>query len=145
MDYSGEAEINIIEGLEEYSSIGEIKHPSVLGSAYISKKVNCAKVDELIKQYSLDIGFVKIDVEGAEHIVFEGCKELLKFHRSIINSEISEKMLKQNGSSSRDLINFIFQCDYDIVDPIDPEIPQGFKDFGDLLCIPKEMSQTHIC
>ncbi len=144
MNYAGEAEIKIIEGKEEYSSIGEIKHPSVFGSEYISKKVNCTKIDELIKQYSLDVGFVKIDVEGAEHIVFEGCKELLKFHRPIIISEISEKMLKQNGSSSKNLINFLFQCDYDIVDPIDPEIPPGIKDAGDLLCIPKEMRQAGI-
>ena len=82
---------------------------------------------------------MKIDVEGAEHIVFEGCKELLEFHRPIIISEISEIMLKQNGSSSKDLINFIFQYGYDIVDPIDPKIPPGSKDFGDILCIPKEM------
>ena len=144
INYTGKAEIKIIEGKEEYSSIGEIKHPSVFGSAYISKKVSCTTVDELIKQDSLDIGFVKIDVEGAEHIVFEGCKELLKFHRPIIISEISEKMLKQNGSSSKDLLNFIFQFDYDIVDPIDPKIPPGFKDSGDLLCIPKEMRRADI-
>jgi FkbM family methyltransferase len=144
INYTGKAEIKIIEGKEEYSSIGEIKHPSVFGSAYISKKVNCTTVDKLVKQYSLDIGFVKIDVEGAEHIVFEGCKELLKFHRPIIISEISERLLKLNGSSSKDLINFILQCDYDIVDPIDPKIPPGFKDSGDLLCIPKEMRQADI-
>ena len=144
INYTGKAEIKIIEGKEEYSSIGEIKHPSVFGSAYISKKVNCTTVDELVNQYSLDIGFVKIDVEGAEHIVFEGCKELLKLHRPIIISEISERLLKQNGSSSKDLINFILQCNYDIVDPIDPKIPPGFKDSGDLLCIPKEMGQTDI-
>ena len=142
--YIGKAEIKIVEGKEEYSSIGEMKHPSIFGSAYISKNVNCTTVDDLTKQYSLDPGFLKIDVEGAEHLVLGGCKELLEFHRPIIISEISERLLKQNGSSSKDLINFILQCDYNIVDPIDPKIPPGFKDSGDLLCIPKEIGQTDI-
>jgi FkbM family methyltransferase len=145
INYTGEVEIKIIEGKEEYSSIGDIIHPSVFGSAYISKKVNCTTIDDLIKKKSLDIGFVKIDVEGAEQLVFEGCKELLQSHRPIIISEISEYLLKQNGSSSKNFINFISQFDYDMIDPIDPQIPIGSKDFGDLLCIPKEMEIANIC
>ena len=145
MNYTGEAEVKIIEGKEEFSSIGGITHPSVIGSAYISKIVKCTTIDNLIKRYSLDIGFLKIDVEGAEYLVIEGCKELLQSHRPIIISEISEYLLKQNGSSSKNFINFISQFDYDMIDPIDPQIPIGSKDFGDLLCIPKEMRIANIC
>ena len=144
LSFTGEVEIKIVEGKEEYSSIGEITHPSIFGSACISKNVNCTTVDDLTKKYSLDPGFLKIDAEGSEHLILMGCKELLQFHRPIIISEISERLLKQNGSSSKDMIKFILQYDYDIIDPIDPKIPPGLKDPGDLLCIPKEKGQTDI-
>lgn len=132
-------EIKIIEGKEEYSSIGNITHPSVVNQQWKTEKVKSIRLDELVHEKSLNPGFIKIDVEGAEHLVFQGAQKVLKTHRPIILSELNDYLLKKNGSSSKAVIDFITSCDYDIYDPINPSINPGQMDFGDIVCFPKEL------
>lgn len=41
-------------------------------------------IDEFMNEFSLDhIDFIKVDVEGAEHLVFKGAKKLLKSRKAI--------------------------------------------------------------
>jgi FkbM family methyltransferase len=136
---AGTIEIKTIEGKEEYSSLGKMKHHSISKESYMSEKVISVTLDELVKQKSLDPGFIKVDVEGAEHLVFEGSHKVLEDKRPIILSELSNFLLNENGSSSIEVINAIKKHDYDVFDPIDPSVQPGTKDFGDILCFPREM------
>jgi len=48
-----------------------------------------------------------------------------------------------NGSSSKEVIDMILEYDYKIVDPLVPNLSAGVRDFGDILCIPKEVDLLH--
>ena len=139
--HSGITEIKTIDGREEYSTLGEWKHPSISTEKYILQKVKIKTIDELVNKYSLDPGFMKVDVEGMEHLVFEGSKIVLETNRPVVLSELSNYLLKKNGSSSIGVINFIKSYEYEVYDLIDPatHIPTRIKDFTNILCIPKEM------
>jgi FkbM family methyltransferase len=133
----GEIEIKIVEGNEEFATLGAMNHPSVSDRQYIIQKVKAITIDELVKQHLLNPGFLKVDVEGLEPLIFDGARDVLDKHRPIIISELSSYLLKQNGFSSSDVIDLIKKYNYDIVDPINPDIPPGDRDFGDILCLPK--------
>lgn len=136
---SGSDEIKTIPGREEYSSIGALKHPSVADVEYEKIEVKSTTLNEFVKQNSINPGFIKIDVEGAEKLVIEGALEILKIYRPIVLCELSDFLLKQNGSSAREVIGMIKKFDYDIFDPFDPAIEPGWKNFGDIMCFPSEM------
>jgi len=136
------AEIRTIDGKEEYSTLGEWKHPSISKERYTLQKVKLKTVDELVAQYSLDPGFMKVDVEGMEHFVFEGSKRILENNRPVILSELSDYLLKENGSSSKEIINLIKSYEYDVYG-LNPQITSNLllvDDFNNILCIPKEVT-----
>lgn len=135
----GEVEIKTIEGKEEYSSIGEMQHPSISKEVFRVQKTASATIDDLVNRHSLDPGFMKVDVEGAEHLVFEGSKHVLEKHRPVILSELNDYLLRKNGSSSAEVIAMISRYDYKIIDPITPGMRPGTKDFGDIFCVPNEL------
>lgn len=136
---SDDIEIKTIAGKEEYSSIGKMNHPSVANEQWTTEKVKSTTLNELVYQNSLTPGFIKIDVEGAEHLVFDGAIQVLKDYRPIILSELNDFLLKKNGSSAKEVIDLIISCEYDVYDPINPELKPGQKDFGDIICFPKEL------
>lgn len=141
-NHSGAVEIKTIKGKEEYSSLGKMKHPSISKESYITEEVIAITIDELVQQKSLDPGFIKVDVEGAEHLVFGGAQKVLENKRPIILSELCNYLLTGNGSSSKEVINLIEKNGYDVFDPVDLSSRPGTKDFGDILCFPKEMGIT---
>ena len=135
--FNGEIEIKTVEGREEYSSLGMMDHPSI-GSAKVSvEKVACLTLDEAVTRHSLNPGFIKVDVEGMEHLVFGGASKVLSEHRPVILSELSNFLLLKNGSSAYEVIRIIRKHDYEVLDPIDPSVPPGIRDFGDVLCLPR--------
>jgi FkbM family methyltransferase len=136
---NGTVEIKTIKGKEEYSSLGEMEHPSIANEKWVSEKVISTTLDELVERKSLDPGFLKIDVEGAEHLVFQGAQKILGEKRPIILSEMSEFLLRKNGSSAKEVIDLIKAHEYDLFDPLDLSTQPEAKDFGDILCFPKEM------
>lgn len=138
-DHEGVVELKTVRGKEEYSSLGVMEHPEITGEEYEIENVTAMPVDKLTEINGLDVGFMKVDVEGMEHVVFEGSESVLKTHRPVILSELSDNLLKKNGSSSDEVIRFINGFDYTVVDPIDPSIPAGSKPFGDILCFPNEL------
>ena len=139
---AGSVEIKTIPGKEEYSSLGMMAHSSISKDEYVVEDVRASTIDELVSTYSLNPGFIKVDVEGVENLVFEGAVAVLKQHRPIILSELSDCMLKKNGSSSKAVLELIAACGYDIFNPIHPWVPVGDADYGDILCFPKEMGVT---
>lgn len=137
-DRSGTVEIKTIAGKEEYSSIGEMAHPSIASTKWQTENVASITMADLVEREHLDPGFIKVDTEGVEHLVFRGAKSVLHRFRPIIVSELSDYLLNRNGTSSQEVIRLIQECDYDIYDPIDPKCKPGMKDFGDIICFPKE-------
>lgn len=136
-DRVGEMQIKTVEGKEEYSSLGEMVHPGVVDEKFRIQTTKTSTIDDLVDTYSLDPGFIKIDVEGAEHLVLRGAQKVLQKQRPIILSELSNYMLLRNGSSAKDVMKFIRNYNYEIIDPVDPQAVPGEKDFGDILCIPR--------
>lgn len=116
IDKPGDSKINTIQGLEEYSSIGDIIHPFTNGKQSISLSIHGDTIDNLVKTNSLNPGFLKIDAEGAEYKVLTGAKDTLVKYRPIILCELSEKFLNQQGSSLQEVFSFLVNLDFSIFD-----------------------------
>ena len=134
---SGEIELKTIEGMEEYSSLGAMDHPSIPTAKISTERVACFTVDEAVAHHSLNPGFMKVDVEGMEHLVFGGASKVLSEHRPVILSELSNYLLQKNGTSAEEVIRMIRKYDYDVIDPSEPGVEPGIRNFGDVLCTPK--------
>lgn len=134
---SGEIELKTIEGMEEYSSLGAMDHPSIPTAKISTERVACFTVDEAVARHSLNPGFMKVDVEGMEHLVFGGASKVLSEHRPVILSELSNYLLQKNGTSAEEVIRMIRKYDYDVIDPSEPGVEPGIRNFGDVLCTPK--------
>ncbi|WP_413934479.1 FkbM family methyltransferase [Nitrospira sp. BLG_1] len=139
-DKAEKVTMKVIPGKEEYSSIGVMEHPSIVQEEYVSEEVDSITVDDLVERFNIDPGFMKVDVEGGEHLVFSGAKKTLSISRPIILSELSDFLLTRNGGSSMEVVNLLRQYDYDVIDPLNPWAPVGYKSFGDVIGFPKEMN-----
>ena len=137
-DEPGTTQVNTIPGKEEYTSLGEINHPSVKGIETQTQEVKSETLESLVESRRLQPGFLKVDVEGAEHLVFRGSLPVLERHRPVILSELSDELLRKNGSSSAEVIQLIRNCDYEVINPNDPAADPAKQAFGDILCFPKE-------
>jgi FkbM family methyltransferase len=115
-DSKGQFELNIIEGMEEYSAVGQINHPNVLGMKFNTIKVQGNTIDELVKEHNLRPGFIKIDTEGAEHFVFEGAKETINKYKPVIISELSDNLLKAQGFNCERIFENLKRIGYKIYD-----------------------------
>jgi FkbM family methyltransferase len=138
-NFDGEVELHFIEGLEEYSSIGMMYHPAIATLEHLTARVPASRIDTLVKLNSLRPGLMKVDVEGMEHVVFEGALNTLEIHRPVVISELSEPLLLKNGGSSRAVIEMFYSLRYRVFDPVHPGIAAGTRQFGDILCIPDEI------
>jgi FkbM family methyltransferase len=138
-DYTGKGEIKSLKGKEEYSTLGCWKHPSIKNENFSVYDIEISTVDRLVSQYALDPGFMKIDVEGLECPVLKGAKNTIKTRRPIILSELSDCLLRQNGSSSIEVVQFIESLNYTVVNAEVPEIRPETTEFANILCIPREL------
>ncbi len=138
--HDGVTNLHFIEGKEEYSSLGVLCHPSVLKTPAQTIVIQCSKLDTIVAAHALDPGFIKVDVEGAEHSVFEGMVQVLSQYRPIVMSEFSLPLLKENGSSADAIVRFFKDLDYVVLDPFVPTLQPGIRAFGDILCLPCEMA-----
>lgn len=137
---NGIVDINIIEGKEEYSSLGEMSHPKIVNHEAKKIQVKSTMLDKVVDEMELNPGFLKVDVEGAEKLVFEGSQNLLEKQRPVILSELSNHLLTKNKTSAQEIIRFIQSYAYDVYDPIHPSKNPGEEQFGDIICFPKEMN-----
>lgn len=115
-DNVGESIINIVQGKEEYSSIGDLIHPAILEENFTTQKVKSITLDSLIKNNRLEPGLILIDVEGAEYQVLKGAIDTIKKYRPIIISEIYDELLSKQGSDSRKIIDFLEKLNYVVLD-----------------------------
>jgi FkbM family methyltransferase len=128
--------MRVVTGREEYSTAGELAHPSASGAAHETLSVPGKTLDSLVVERGLDPGFVKIDVEGTEHAVLAGMVATIAAFRPVVLAELSDPLLKRNGSSAREVIEFLRQQGYVLTDPLAPGTAAGVRQFGDLLCVP---------
>lgn len=69
--------------------------------------------DELLGSGELPIpDFMKIDVEGFEAEVLQGCSELLNTRRPVIFAEMNNSLLHHNGSSVNMILEFLLKHKY---------------------------------
>ena len=112
----GNYSINIIQGKEEYSSVGDLIHSSVKNEEYSTTIVQGAKLDYLVKENDLNPGLIVIDVEGAEMNVLQGAIETLKKYHPIIISELDDELLSNQNTSSIQILEFLKDLDYNVTD-----------------------------
>jgi len=115
-DVPGMFKINIIQGKEEYSSIGEIVHSSVEGQKHLKIDVEGDTVDHLVEKYKLQPGIIVIDVEGAEFKVLSGAINTIHKYKPIIISELNDKLLEKLNSSSTEIIQLLEDNGYKVKD-----------------------------
>ena len=135
---TGLENINVVVNKEEYSSMGHIQHPCVRGMKYKTLTVASATIDDLTERFMLDPGFMKIDVEGMEHMVLKGAGKVLSKHRPIILMEVSDYLLRQNGSSAAAVTDRIKAYGYKVCDPSADGMEDGNWKSGNVLCLPVE-------
>ncbi|MGE0799222.1 MAG: FkbM family methyltransferase [Lautropia sp.] len=133
----GELTIRTIVGREEFSSLGSLTHPSVIGSPVETVAVKASTVDALVASFDLKPKFMKVDVEGCEHLVMRGAGQVLSEFRPIVLAELSDPLLRSNGSSAAEVIRLMQDKGYRVVDPLRPGSPPGLRPFGDILCTPE--------
>lgn len=113
---NGEYKINVIEGKEEYSSVGALIHNSIKNEKYTEQKVKGVTIDYLVNKHSIEPGLIVIDVEGAELNVLRGAIDTLKNYRPIIISEVDDNLLSEQNSNSKEVINFLKDLNYEVLD-----------------------------
>jgi FkbM family methyltransferase len=133
----GEASIHVIDGKEEYASLGAIVHPSAKGLSVSRRPVPCSTLDSLVERFELDPGFVKIDVEGFEGAAFEGAKRTLRDHRPIVLSELDDALLGQNGSSAEAVLALFETAGYVAIDPASGEPLRSASHAGSVVFKPR--------
>lgn len=143
---TGMVELTGVEGNEEYGTIGLLAHPAVPSEADRQvRTVSTRSLDGLVAEHDLSPGFIKVDVEGAEHLVFAGATETLATHRPVVLTEINDQLLRLNGSSACDLIDMFRGAQYRVLNPYQDLSPADLGDLEtagvleEILCVPNEL------
>jgi FkbM family methyltransferase len=126
----GEFSLNVIEGMEEYSSLGALVHPSITGRSSKAVVVPGETIDRLVKRFNLDPGFMKIDTEGAELLVLRGATETLGTSRPVILSELNDSLLAATGSTKQMVFDLLRCAGYRVL--------ECHYDANEILALPKE-------
>ena len=134
---AGELTLNVVEGREEYSSLGAIVHPSVEGETTAIETVPAQTIDALVREHDLKPAVIKIDVEGAEMDVLRGARETLKIHRPVVISEVSAPLLRTAGASPAAIVQLFDALEYDVRDPNNSLMDPRNIEFGDIVATPR--------
>ena len=113
--------------IEFYESL----HPSGMNAITISNKnedyekktKDMITIDTYVKENNLKPDIIKIDVEGAEELVFSGANYVLEHFKPLIFLSIHPKLMKNHNSSAERLLDSIRQKNYELFDS-NGNIPQ---------------------
>src|SRR3546814_14950690 len=109
--------------MEEYSSIGAL-HPAARAENGVQEHtVASDRLDDLVIRHDLKPGLIKVDVEGAEGLVFRGAMETLNKFRPVILSELSDPLLRELGTSALEVVRMLENAGYRVVDPMGRSSP----------------------
>lgn len=134
-DRKGTFQLNVIPGMEEYSSLGTIVHESVQSENNKPISVKGDTIDHLVDRLRLSPGLLKIDTEGAEYKVLSGAQATLAKHRPIIIAEISDRMLRSTKANSDLVVNLLKRYGYNITSISNPSEPVAFPYEGEIIAI----------
>jgi len=134
----GQATINFVPGLEEYSSMNPLEHFATKEQPVMSKVMPIETVDGIVEQHGLNCALMKVDVEGAEYSVFHGAHRTLDKLRPVVIAEVWAKPNSADGKTGRELVRMFHDIGYNVVDPHDRFVEPGIQDIGEMVCIPKE-------
>lgn len=124
---NGVEKFRINEGFNATSSLLKIKRGiSELSKLNLGKErqieIQTKTLDDILSSSSLNfIDLLKIDVQGAEHLVFEGAKKALNIV-SMIWIEVSFKPLYDGSSTFENIYNYLSQTGYILA-----ELEPGFR------------------
>ena len=126
---------NDIEGVYEINIVpGKFVHSSVKKENIIKEKVNGVTLDSLVIIHKINAGIMVIDVEGAEMNVLKGAVETIKKCTPVIISELDDDLLKEQGSNSKEVVKFLQELKYTIIDPEGGKLEYPFT--GNIIAIP---------
>jgi FkbM family methyltransferase len=141
-DRQGSCTLEVVEGGEAYSSIGEIAHPDAPKGLRQKITAESETLDSLVARFDLRPVVIKIDTEGAEALVFSHADETLSRHRPIIFSELDQRLLAAHGASARDVAECCFSHGYEVFNSQtgEPYARERFpEDFvGDIVALPRQ-------
>src|SRR3546814_18543197 len=86
---------------------------------------------------SSDLALLKVDVEGAEGMVFAGAERTLKEHRPVVLAEFSRPLLLKNGSSPEAIITLFERCGYGVRNPFRSGRP-GSVEYDEIIGVPMQ-------
>ena len=132
----GVAELHVIDGMEEYSSVGAIAHASVARKATRTIPVAVETIDRLVEIHRLQPGLIKIDVEGAEGLVLAGAERTLNRLKPTLLAEFSPALLAKMGTDPARLLATLRGAGYRVVDAENEATDPLLRDYGDILCLP---------
>lgn len=78
-------------------------------------------IDSLLDKFS-KIDFIKIDIEGAEHLALKGMQNLINRDKPFIAFELTDNFLKQLGSSSEKILLFLQELNYTLYEINEEEL-----------------------
>lgn len=133
---SGICQLKTITGMEEYSSLGNIVHPAVKDIIPKTINVKSDTIDNLVRNFNLNPGFIKIDVEGAEYSVLKGSINTLETHKPIIVSELSELLLSSFEGNSKEILDFLKNIGYEVFNANDTNAIAKAPFEGEIIAIP---------
>jgi FkbM family methyltransferase len=93
-------------------------------------QVECVTLDEIAAKLNVIPSLVKIDVEGFEYKVLQGCKSILSYNPAIL-LEVHNLLLPRYGNTFDELWNFVNPDVYDIFiqsSPNQQPVPYSTKD-----------------
>lgn len=114
----GWATLHVMEGNEEYASLGGGHHPHAPRRALRRIEVPAETLDALTMRHALQPAFIKIDTEGAEGLVLQGATAVLSLHRPVVLSELDDRLLRPLGWDAERVRGLLFQLGYRIYDAL---------------------------
>jgi FkbM family methyltransferase len=132
----GRFDLNVISGKEEYSSLGNIVHSSTAGQGTRKISVTGETVDNLVERYHLRPGFIKMDTEGSELLVLQGSVKTLRDQHPILLFELSDRLLATLNCSSEQVLLFLGEFGYHLINADKPDKPISSPFDGSILALP---------
>jgi len=109
--------------------------------------VRVRTLDSVLAEYpELRPDLIKIDTEGFEAHVLPGARETLRRHRPVVFLELSDGLLRAQGSSTGSIVRFLHEEGYSVRDvlddrEVDPDADHSGTHF-DAVCRPLDARDT---
>jgi len=138
------AHLQRLAGFDEYATIGASMHHALDREQEEAPgkteriAVAAESLDGLVEAHGLRPGFIKIDVEGAEHLVIRGAVETLRVHRPVLMLEVVPALLQRNGTSAEEVFRLLHEAGYDLRSAYFPSEPADPREPAEVLALPRE-------